>query len=227
MQMGLNWADIDTVLLDMDGTLLDLHFDNFFWLNHLPDYYAAKFPGKEQLARDTLTRQLSEKQGTLEWYCTKFWSDELDLDIIALKKQIGHLINERPQSLLFLEALGRQHKRRVLVTNAHPDSITIKFSATRIEPLLDQVISSHDYGYPKESPKFWNALQKHSPFNPAKTLFIDDSIAVLNAAKNYGIAHILCIDKPDSTRSPSPCAEFPSISHFDELLTINGALHNA
>jgi len=170
---------------------------------------------------------LSEKQGTLEWYCTKFWSDELDLDIIALKKQIGHLINERPQSLLFLEALGRQHKKRVLVTNAHPDSITIKFSATRIEPLLDQVISSHHYGYPKESPKFWNALQKHSPFNPEKTLFIDDSIAVLNAAKNYGIAHILCIDKPDSTRSPSPCAEFPSISHFDELLTINGALHNA
>ena len=96
--MVLNWANIDTVLLDMDGTLLDLHFDNFFWLNHLPDYYAAKFPGAEQLARDALTRKLAEKQGTLEWYCTKFWSDELNLDIIALKKQIGHLISERPQS---------------------------------------------------------------------------------------------------------------------------------
>ena len=225
--MVLNWANINTVLLDMDGTLLDLHFDNFFWLNHLPDHYAAKFPGAEQVARDALTRKLSEKQGTLEWYCTKFWSDELNLDIIALKKQIGHLISERPQSLLFLEALGRHNKKRVLVTNAHPDSVTIKFSATCIEPLLDQVISSHDYGYPKESPKFWNALQKHSPFNPEKTLFIDDSIAVLNAAKNYGVANILCIDKPDSTRSTSPCAEFPSISHFEELLTIDGTLHNA
>ncbi len=105
--------------------------------------------------------------------------------------------------------------------------MTIKFSATRIEPLLDQVISSHDYGYPKESPQFWNALQKHSPFNPEKTLFIDDSVAVLNAARNYGIGHILCIDTPDSKKPSSPCVEFPSISHFEELLTIDGALHHA
>ena len=224
--MVLNWTNIDTVLLDMDGTLLDLHFDNFFWLTHLPEYYAAKFPGKEQQARDALKRQLFEKQGSLDWYCTTFWSDELDLDIIALKKQIGHLISERPQSLSFLKALGSHNKKRVLVTNAHPDSVTIKFSATRIEPLLDQVISSHDYGYPKESPQFWNALQKHSPFNPEKTLFIDDSVAVLNAAKNYGIGHILCIDTPDSKKPSSPCVEFPSISHFEELLTIDGALHH-
>ncbi|HBT55971.1 MAG TPA: haloacid dehalogenase, partial [Pseudomonas sp.] len=32
----LNWNAIDTVLLDMDGTLLDLHFDNHFWLEHMP-----------------------------------------------------------------------------------------------------------------------------------------------------------------------------------------------
>ncbi|NLD01354.1 MAG: haloacid dehalogenase, partial [Gammaproteobacteria bacterium] len=38
----LPWAHIDTVLLDMDGTLLDLHFDNFFWLKYLPQCYAEK-----------------------------------------------------------------------------------------------------------------------------------------------------------------------------------------
>ena len=37
---SLPWSDIDTVLLDMDGTLLDLHFDNHFWLEHLPQRYA-------------------------------------------------------------------------------------------------------------------------------------------------------------------------------------------
>ena len=30
--LPLAWRDIDTVLLDMDGTLLDLHYDNHFWL---------------------------------------------------------------------------------------------------------------------------------------------------------------------------------------------------
>ncbi|MEC7663678.1 MAG: haloacid dehalogenase, partial [Pseudomonadota bacterium] len=27
--MALDWQNIDTVLLDVDGTLLDLHYDNF------------------------------------------------------------------------------------------------------------------------------------------------------------------------------------------------------
>jgi FMN phosphatase YigB (HAD superfamily) len=114
----------------------------------------------------------------------------------------------------------------VLVTNAHPDCVTIKFSATCIDSLLDQVISSHDYGCPKEFPNFWNALQKRSPFNPTKTLFIDNSIAVLNTTKNYGIANIVYIDKPDSTQSSSPFAEFSSISHLAELLIIDEAFHN-
>lgn len=34
-----NWKTIDTVLLDMDGTLLDLHFDNHFWLSLVPQEF--------------------------------------------------------------------------------------------------------------------------------------------------------------------------------------------
>ena len=37
-----DWENIETVLLDMDGTLLDLHFDNHFWLQHVPVCYAEK-----------------------------------------------------------------------------------------------------------------------------------------------------------------------------------------
>ena len=38
----LDWNNISTVLLDMDGTLLDLHFDNYFWQHHVPVRYAEK-----------------------------------------------------------------------------------------------------------------------------------------------------------------------------------------
>ena len=35
-QAIIDWTRIDTILLDMDGTLLDLGFDNFFWREHVP-----------------------------------------------------------------------------------------------------------------------------------------------------------------------------------------------
>src|SRR5215831_5340508 len=34
------WDLIDTVLLDLDGTLLDLAFDNYFWREVIPAAYA-------------------------------------------------------------------------------------------------------------------------------------------------------------------------------------------
>ena len=72
--MGINWDEIDNVMLDMDGTLLDLHFDNFFWLTYLPEHYAKKFPGQEEKARHWMSQQLKYRHGSLEWYCTDFWT---------------------------------------------------------------------------------------------------------------------------------------------------------
>ena len=51
----IEWQNIDTVLLDMDGTLLDLHFDNYFWQQHLP----LKFPEREQISYEQAMSQLA------------------------------------------------------------------------------------------------------------------------------------------------------------------------
>ncbi|MDG1473941.1 MAG: GMP/IMP nucleotidase [Porticoccaceae bacterium] len=222
--MLINWDKIDTVLLDMDGTLLDLHFDSYFWLQHLPLRYSAKFPGKESEARRFLANELQGRRGTLDWYCTDFWSSLLDLDIMALKREVMHLISERPQTPRFLQALGAANKKRILATNAHPNSVALKFSVTSIQSQLDAVATSHDYGYPKESPFFWRAFQEHYSFDLATTLFIDDSTSVLTAARNYGIEQLLCINMPDSQRNLIKNTQFPAISHFKELLTDNGML---
>ena len=40
--LKLNWDNIDTVLLDLDGTLLDLNFDLEFWLEYIPKVYSKK-----------------------------------------------------------------------------------------------------------------------------------------------------------------------------------------
>lgn len=218
-----DWNDIDTVLLDMDGTLLDLHFDNFFWLQHLPRRYSEQHGVELSQARHNLQQRMASTQGTLDWYCTDFWSQQFNLDVIDLKREVIHLVDERPQALNFLQTLGTLGKQRILITNAHRDSVDIKFAVTSIEPLLDTVISSHDYGYPKEHPLFWQHLQKNMPFDPSKTLFIDDSEPVLHSAKTYGIAHLLCIDKPDSQQPARPCSNFASIGDFDQILNLTGS----
>ena len=217
--ISLNWQNIDTVLLDMDGTLLDLHFDNFFWLQHLPKRYAEENNTSVDLVIDDLQQLMRENQGTLNWYCTDFWSRKLDLDIIELKHEISHLIGELPFVRPFLEALGLQNKQRVLATNAHRDSVAIKFALTGIESLLDSVISSHDYGQPKEDQRFWQRLQASVGFDPARTVFIDDSESILHSAQQFGIEHLLCIEQPDSQSEPRTSGAFPMINSFQQIIS--------
>jgi 5'-nucleotidase len=222
--INLNWTDIDTVLLDMDGTLLDLHFDNFFWLHHLPKRYAEANNTSTDLIIDRLRQLMRDHQGTLNWYCTDFWSRELDLDIIELKHEISHLIGERPFVRPFLETLSLQKKQRILVTNAHRNSVAIKFALTGIESLLDSVISSHDYGQPKEDQRFWQQLQQSVGFDPARTLFIDDSEAILQSAEQYGIKHLLCIEQPDSKGEPRTAGNYPMINSFQQILSTSAGI---
>ena len=220
--MTLDWRNIDTVLLDMDGTLLDLHFDTFFWLQHLPKRYAEQHNLSVEKVSEQLARRMTDFQGTLNWYCTDFWSEEFDLDILALKQEIEHLIGYRPHARLFLEALGNHNKQRVLVTNAHRDSVDLKFSITGIDAHLDSVISSHDYGQPKEDQRFWQQLQENIHFDPQRTLFIDDSEAVLHSAEKFGIGHLLSIEQPDSQTPRRQPSNFPTLDSFAHLMTSDG-----
>ena len=215
--VDIDWEQIDTVLLDMDGTLLDLHFDNFFWLTHLPKRYAEHHDLCPEQATHKLHRLFQEKRGTLDWYCLEFWSNELSVNIRQLKKEIDHLIQERPFAQEFLQQLQAHGKKRVLITNAHPQSLELKLSVTGIHHLLNDIYSSHQFGQPKESQQFWQALSEQQYFNPARTLFIDDSIDVLRSAQKYGIAHLLGMRQPDSQQMPRELDGFSTIVHFDEI----------
>ena len=216
--MKIDWNNIDTVLLDMDGTLLDLHFDNFFWLTHLPKRYAEHHNICPDKATNELLNRFKEKRGTLDWYCLEYWSKELSVNIRQLKEEISHLIQERPYVQKFLQQLGDNGKQRILITNAHPQSLELKLAATGISTLLDHIYTSHQFNQPKESQKFWHALAQQQYFDPAKTLFIDDSIDVLRSAQQYGIGHLLGISQPDSRQPSRPVDGFTVITHFDEIL---------
>ncbi len=214
----IDWTRIRTVFLDMDGTLLDLYFDNHFWREHMPRRYAEYHGLDEALARERLDAHYARHAGTLNWYCLDFWSSELALDIVQLKEEVVHLIAVRPDVPAFLRALRESGRRVVMVTNAHPKSLDLKMRETGIDSYFDALISSHQVGLPKEHPDFWQALQAIEPFDAQHTLFVDDSLPVLKSAEAYGIAHLLAIANPDSRQPDKDCGPFQAITSFEQVM---------
>jgi HAD superfamily hydrolase (TIGR01509 family) len=212
------WEAIDTVLLDMDGTLLDLRFDNYFWAEFLPERYAERHGLTPEQARTVLGSMLLAKQGTLDWYCTDFWTRELSLDIAELKREIREHVRFLPGAEAFLRALREKNVRVALVTNAHRDSLKVKATQTGLLDYFDVVFSSHSFGVPKEHPEFWRQLQAQLHFDPARTLFVDDSVAVLAAAQRHGIAHVFAITRPDTTLGVREVNGFLSVEQVSHLL---------
>ena len=213
----LNWNTIDTVLLDMDGTLLDLHFDNHFWLEYLPQRYADHHGQSLAWAKAEIYPLMQAKQGQLDWYCLDFWSRELSLPITALKREVAHLISLRPDADLFLQALQRAGKQVILITNAHRESLSLKMERVELMTYFQRLISSHDFGFPKEAQAFWQALQHEVPFDPERTLFIDDSLPILRAAREYGIAQLLAVRQPDSRGALRDTEEFDAVEEYAQL----------
>ncbi len=214
----IDWKKIDTVLLDMDGTLLDLNFDNHFWKEFVPLKYAQQKDLSLDAAKQALEPQFKSMEGTLEWYCLDYWSEVLQLDIAGLKAEISGLIAVLPHVTEFLEKLQQSSQRVLLVTNAHRDSLGLKMGKTCLQPFFDGIISSHDLGFPKENTDFWPLLQQQQTFDKNTTLLIDDSLAVLNSAKQFGIAHLISVSKPDSRQPKKTVIDYRAIEDFRELM---------
>lgn len=214
----IDWQAIDTVLLDMDGTLLDLHFDNHFWLEHLPKRYAQERNMEEAEANAHLMSLIESQRGSLNWYCLEYWSDKLELDIVALKREVQHLIAVRPYALAFLKELKQTGKHVVLLTNAHELSLNLKLEHTPIGQYFDEILTSHMFGYAKEQQEFWHNYSAKHPFDPERTLFIDDTASVLKSAEKFGIRYLLTLRQPDSKQLPREVLEYPGFHHFDEIM---------
>jgi putative hydrolase of the HAD superfamily len=217
--MMIDWKKIDTVLLDMDGTLLDLNFDNHFWKEFVPLKFAEQKSISIVMAKQALEPQFKSMEGRLEWYCLDYWSNVLQLDIAALKSEISGLIAVLPHVTEFLEKLQQSSQKVLLVTNAHRDSLGLKMEKTCLQPFFDGIISSHDLGFPKEHADFWQLLQQQQPFDKKTTLLIDDSLAVLNSARLFGIAHLISVSKPDSSQPKKDVTDYPAIEDFRELMS--------
>ena len=219
MTNHIDWTQVKTIFLDMDGTLMDLSFDNYFWHDYLPRLYADI----NQLEFESTCTQLKAmylaQKGGLRWYCTDYWSQKLGINIAEHKLKVTERISLFPNVVNFLTASRESGKRVVLLTNAHRDILNIKMAKTKIDIHFDRLISSHDYGYAKEQDDFWPLLEKDETYQKHTTLFIDDNVEVLRAAQRHGLKYLLCVDRPDTSQEIQDTQGFHSMSDFSGLIT--------
>jgi putative hydrolase of the HAD superfamily len=222
--MLINWNDIDTVLLDMDGTLLDRHFDDHFWLEHVPQRYSAEHNLPLDEAKARLYALFRSQENTLNWTDLDYWSDQLTLDIPLLKLEVEHLIAVHPFVTEFLLFLGNNGKRIYLVTNAHGKTLNLKMGKTMLGPYFTGIVSAHDLGLPKEDVNFWGKLREVIPYEPGRTLLGEDSETNLTTAARYGIRYLVYVSRFSSSIAPRASERFPSIHYFNQLIPMDGGL---
>ncbi|WP_223670695.1 GMP/IMP nucleotidase [Kangiella shandongensis] len=213
-----DWSSIDAILLDMDGTLLDLSFDNHFWQTAVPEIYAEKKGISLDASRQFLGQCYDEFSGTLNWYCTDFWSEKLGIDIIQHKSEMAHQIALRPGTKEFLESVASLQKRIVLVTNAHPETLRVKLEQTALDQYFDELYSSHQFKQPKESSLFWQQLEQALKVSLKRCLFVDDTEAVLIRAQQSGVKFVVRVEQPDMSKPAKKNSSFNSVNQLTELL---------
>jgi len=223
-RMLIDWNDIDTVLLDMDGTLLDRHFDDHFWLEHVPKRWAASNKISIEHAKKHLYQLFRSQENSLNWTDLDYWSERLKLDIPLLKREVEHLIAVHPYVIEFLLFLKHNRKAVWLVTNAHSKTLDLKMKTTRIGPYFDGVISAHEVGLPKEDDRFWGKLQNFICYIPQRTLLGEDSEANLATAERFGIRYLIYISRYSSKTVPRKSDRYPTIEYFSWLLPERGAM---
>lgn len=214
----LDWNQIDTVLLDMDGTLLDLNFDNYFWMTHLPKRYVDIHGGDLDQVRMNLHRKIMAKKGSQIWYDLTYWSDELDVDICALKCEIQHLIQPLPYTHHFLDAAREQGKTLHMVTNAHEGSLEIKMGQVDLSHYFERMVVAFEYQQPKEAAEFWPLLQQDLGYNPSRTLFVDDNADVLKTAQAAGIGEVVGLRCPDTVGTRNELLGVKAVDNLGALI---------
>jgi FMN phosphatase YigB (HAD superfamily) len=213
-----DWEDIDTVLLDMDGTLLDKHFDDYFWEQYVPEHYSLQHDLSIDDAKKKLLERYRNVESTLCWTDLDYWSEQLDMDIPGLKTGLNHLIAVHPYVGEFLRFCRKNEKKIFLVTNAHPKTLSIKLEKASIGHLFDRIVCADEIGLAKEEGAFWPRLEQLLGFNKSTTLLADDTEKVLLSAQEYGMGQLIFVARSSSKKPVEYSSHYPSIEYFIELI---------
>lgn len=218
MKNTFDWTGVDDVLLDMDGTLLDRDFDNFFFEDELPRRYAALHRMTEQAAREKLFALYRAVEGELAWTDLHYWTNTLGIDVVSLTQELSDRIGYLPGVEGFLEAMRAKRKRMTVLTNAHAEGVAIKCRKTGVDKQVDRIVNAFEVGCLKMRPDYWPGCQKLVGFDPDRSLYIDDDEACLAAAEAFGIRHIFHSARSSTKLPPHPSGRYTPLENLQDLM---------
>ena len=94
----------------------------------------------------------------------------------------------------------------------------MKLKHTGLDAHLDLLLSTHTFGYPKEDQRLWRAVAEETGLDARKTLFVDDSEAILDAAAQFGIRYCLGVTNPDSGLAEKQYTRHPGVNDYRRLI---------
>ncbi len=212
-----DWTAIDTVLLDLDGTLLDQAYDNHIWGDLIPQRFAVARGIDLRAAHAEITEMFAGCSGTLAWYDIEHWTRTLGVDVGELHREVRLHVAWLPGAREFLARMRAMGKRLVLLTNSHPIALAVKHEQTGVLDYLDAAASSQEFGAPKELPQFWQAARARFGFDPGRSLFADDNSRMLEAASSAGIRWVYGVRHWDTKASRREHFDHPSVDAVADL----------
>lgn len=215
---AVDWSQIDDVLLDMDGTLLDRHFDNFFFEEELPRRYAALHGLSFELARERLMSMYQSVEGELAWTDLHYWTERVGIDVVGMHKELDHMIGFLPGAVDFLDGLRTRGKRITVLTNAHRAGVAVKTAKTGLDRQVDRIVDAFEVGCLKMRSEYWPVCQRLVKFDPERSLYVDDDESCLDAARRFGIKAIFHSAKSSTQLPAVPSRSFASVEQLSCLM---------
>ena len=183
------FKDIECLLIDMDGVILDNAYDNDFWQNQIPEVIADSKGIPFDDAKRLAIQIFNYKKNTKDWYDVDYWSNMLDIDIEAQKR------SEKSFSRISLYdgvidtlSVLKNKTKMILITNAHRKTLNIKLEKYNLTPYFDEMVCAHELNYVKEDIQLWYMLRSKYRLDYEKTLLVEDTINNINVGLSAGIS---------------------------------------
>lgn len=215
---AINWDKIDTVLLDMDGTLIDQHHEDVFWGTMVPEAYARKHGISVKEAEGIVFGKYDAKKCHLDWGNIDAWEKDLGMKLWKMRRRIKPFIRLHPHTARFLRFLKRRGKKVYLVSSAPRSAIDFELAHTKIGKYFDGIYTQTDIGKSKHDGLFWKRLQRKLKFDRHRTLLAEDNEGIARAAKKFGMKYVIFKSKSSSRKPPYIPRGLLCVRHFDDIL---------